>query len=97
MAVPRRRSRNAIHAMWRPRCRAEASYGDDVLQLVIATGCLTKLVGNPEITRYLAAYHPEFLDKFRAIITGGLPYRRPQTQKAADQGFPRSAACLGLR
>jgi ParB-like chromosome segregation protein Spo0J len=47
----------------------EASYGDDVLQLVIATGYLTKLVGNADITRYLAAHHPEFLEEFRAIIS----------------------------
>ncbi len=47
----------------------EASYGDDVLQLVIATGYLSKLVSNPEIERYLSAYHPEFLEEFRAIIT----------------------------
>ena len=46
----------------------EASYGDDVLQLVIATGYLAKLVGNPEIERYLSTYHPEFLEEFRAII-----------------------------
>lgn len=56
----------------------EASYGDDVLQLVIAIGYLTKLVGNPEITRYLAAYQPEFLDEFRTIIAAA----------SLDQGGP---------
>ncbi len=46
----------------------EASYGDDVLNLVIATGYLSKLVSNPEITRYLSAHHPEYLEGFKTII-----------------------------
>jgi len=47
----------------------EASYGDDVLHLVIASGYLSRLVGNPEIERYLKARHPEILEEFRAIIS----------------------------
>jgi ParB-like chromosome segregation protein Spo0J len=46
----------------------ETSYGDDVLHLVIASGYLSRLVGNPEIERYLRARHGEILDEFRAII-----------------------------
>jgi ParB-like chromosome segregation protein Spo0J len=46
----------------------EASYGDDVLHLVIASGYLSRLVGNPEIERYMRGRHPEILDEFRAII-----------------------------
>jgi len=47
----------------------EASYGDDVLHLVIASGYLSRLVANPEIERFLQSRHPEILDEFRAIIT----------------------------
>ncbi len=47
----------------------EASYGDDVLHLVIASGYLARLVGNAEIERYLRGRHPEILDEFRAIIS----------------------------
>ena len=47
----------------------EASYGDDVLHLVIASGYLARLIGNPEIERFLKARHPEILEEFRAIIT----------------------------
>ncbi|MFI4976611.1 MAG: plasmid partitioning protein RepB C-terminal domain-containing protein [Caulobacterales bacterium] len=47
----------------------EASYGDDVLHLVIASGYLARLIGNPEIERFLQSRHPEILDEFRAIIT----------------------------
>jgi len=46
----------------------EASYGDDVLNLVIATGYLSKLVANSEIVRYLESRHQEYLDEFRGII-----------------------------
>jgi len=46
----------------------EASYGDDVLNLVIATGYLSKLVANPEIARYLESRHPEYINEFRVII-----------------------------
>lgn len=46
----------------------ETSYGDDVLHLVIASGYLSRLVGNPEIERYMRGRHPEILDEFRAII-----------------------------
>lgn len=46
----------------------EESYGDDILHLVVASGYLSKLVGNSEIERFLAQRYPEFLDEFRAII-----------------------------
>jgi ParB-like chromosome segregation protein Spo0J len=47
----------------------ESRYGEDVLQLVIASGYLSKLMGNPEIKRYLTQHHPEILTEFRAIIS----------------------------
>ena len=47
----------------------EASYGDDVLNLVVATSYLSKLIANPEIDRYLLGHYPEFLEKFRVIIS----------------------------
>jgi ParB-like chromosome segregation protein Spo0J len=47
----------------------EASYGDDVLHLVIASGYLARLIGNPAIERFLQTRHPEILDEFRAIIS----------------------------
>nr|WP_068428070.1 plasmid partitioning protein RepB C-terminal domain-containing protein [Magnetospirillum sp. XM-1]CUW37165.1 conserved protein of unknown function\ len=47
----------------------EASYGDDVLQLVIATGYLSKLITNPEIETYLMKNHPELLEEFRVIVS----------------------------
>ena len=46
----------------------ESQYGDDVLHLVIASGYLSKLVGNK---RYLGQHHPEFLAEFASIISAG--------------------------
>lgn len=62
------RMEREMEALHRDFKAVEASYGEDVLQLVIATGYIAKLVANPEIERYLSTYHPEFLEEFRAII-----------------------------
>ncbi len=37
----------------------ESFFGDDVLHLVIASGYLSRLIGNAEIHRYLESRHPE--------------------------------------
>ena len=57
----------------------EATYGDDVLLLVIATGYLSKLVGNRKVERYLSHNQPEILSEFRSIITAAAP-ERPSTK-----------------
>lgn len=46
----------------------ETSYGDDVLHLVIASGYVSKLVGNREIERYLSQHHVELLTELRSIV-----------------------------
>lgn len=46
----------------------EASYGDDVLHLVVASGYLNRLLSNPLIERHLVTRHPELVDELRAII-----------------------------
>jgi ParB-like chromosome segregation protein Spo0J len=47
----------------------DATYGDDVLVLVIAVGYLSKLVANRKIERYLSQHHVEILSQFRSIIS----------------------------
>lgn len=47
----------------------ESRYGEDVLQLVIASGYLSKVVRNPGVKRYLTQHHPEILTEFHAIIS----------------------------
>lgn len=49
----------------------EASYGDDVLHLVIVSGYLSKLIGNANVEQYLKANHAELLTEFLAIIAAG--------------------------
>ena len=47
----------------------DATYGDDVLVLVIAAGYLSKLVANRKVERYLSQHHAEILSHFRSIIS----------------------------
>jgi ParB-like chromosome segregation protein Spo0J len=45
-----------------------ASYGDTVPNLVVASGYLSSLMGNPRVSRYLERHHPEILAEFQAIV-----------------------------
>jgi hypothetical protein len=46
-----------------------ASYGDTVLNLVVASGYVSSLIGNPRVSRYLERHHPEILTEFEAIVS----------------------------
>ncbi|MFV0622683.1 plasmid partitioning protein RepB C-terminal domain-containing protein [Sphingomonas sp. ac-8] len=46
----------------------EATFGDDVLQLVLASRYLGRLIGNANIAAYLESRHPEILGEFRTIV-----------------------------
>ncbi len=48
---------------------AEQSYGQDVLNLVLARGYLAKLMANDSILRYLTKHHPDVLNEFDAIVS----------------------------
>jgi ParB-like chromosome segregation protein Spo0J len=45
-----------------------ASYGDTVLNLVVAAGYLSSLIGNSRVSGYLERHHLEILTEFRAIV-----------------------------
>lgn len=62
------RMEREMEALQRDFKAVESSYGDDVLNLVIASGYLSKIISNRRIERYLAQHHAEILDEFRAII-----------------------------
>lgn len=47
---------------------AEESYGQDVLNLVLARGFLVRLLGNSAVVRYLKHRQPEMLREFEAIV-----------------------------
>ncbi len=46
----------------------EESYGQDVLNLVLARGFLVRLLGNSAIVRYLKQRQPDVLREFEAIV-----------------------------
>ena len=46
-----------------------ASYGDTVLNLVVASGYLSSLVGNARVSGYLERHYPEILSEFSAIVS----------------------------
>ncbi|ASL39141.1 chromosome partitioning protein ParB [Acetobacter oryzifermentans] len=47
----------------------EATFGDDVLQLVLASRYLGRLIQNTNIVGYLEARHPEIIVEFRTIVS----------------------------
>jgi hypothetical protein len=47
---------------------AEQSYGEDILNLVVARGYIGKLIDNPQVMRYLRKYHEEVLEQFQNIV-----------------------------
>ena len=46
----------------------EASYGNEVLNLVLARGYLAKLLGNARVVRYLAQNFADIFRELQAII-----------------------------
>jgi ParB-like chromosome segregation protein Spo0J len=46
----------------------EQTYGQDVLNLVLAKGYLAKLLENQSVARYLKQYQPDVLAEFEAIV-----------------------------
>jgi hypothetical protein len=47
---------------------AEQSYGEDVLNLVLARGYLQKLLENTHVNQFLRRHQPEILAEFEAIV-----------------------------
>lgn len=47
----------------------EATFGDDVLQLVLASRYLQRLIENKNVSAYLESRHPEILAEFRTIMS----------------------------
>jgi hypothetical protein len=46
----------------------EATYGNDVLNLVVVVGYLRKLLENPRVARHLASRHPEIHSEFQKLV-----------------------------
>jgi hypothetical protein len=43
-------------------------YGDTVLNLAVASGYVSSLIGNPRVRLLLYHHHPEILTEFKAIV-----------------------------
>jgi len=63
-----------------------ASYGDTVLNLVVASGYLS--IGNPRLSGYLERNHLEILTQFRAIVAA-------TSLEESDSGVSEEPAFLG--
>jgi hypothetical protein len=46
----------------------EQTYGQDVLNLVLAKGYLAKLLENASAQQYVAEHHPDLMAEFESII-----------------------------
>ena len=47
----------------------DATFGDDVLQLVLSARYLQRLIENDNVIAYLEARHPDIADEFRTIVS----------------------------
>ncbi len=47
---------------------AENTYGEDVLNLVLARGYVAKLIQNEQVTRYLSRHHSDLLEEFATLV-----------------------------
>lgn len=73
----------------------EMTYGEDLLNLIIATGYLSKLISNPRISRYLDENHPEMLRQFDVIVQAG-SLESSSTQSVAAPRRQRPHTVFGV-
>jgi hypothetical protein len=66
---------------------AEENYGSDLLNLVVAKGYLTKLLGNDAVKRYITRHEPEILEHFELVVNTVSMEEAVQQQLEADGEF----------
>lgn len=59
---------NEMASLRRQYKLVEQTYGQDVLNLVLARGYLAKLLANEAVHRYLRQHHAELLEEFESIV-----------------------------
>jgi ParB-like chromosome segregation protein Spo0J len=62
------RMEREMEALQRDFKAVETTYGDAVLNLVVASGYIGKLIATPRLCRYMERRHPEILTEFQAIV-----------------------------
>ena len=71
---------------------AEKSYGSELLNLVVAKGYITKLVGNEAVRSWLARTAPEILEQFELVInTTSMEEALDQQAQEEGQSAPGSS------
>jgi len=70
---------------------AEISYGSDLLNLVVAKGYLTKLLGNDVVKSYITRHEPEILEHFELVVNTVSMEEAVQQQLEADGDFEEDA------
>ena len=63
---------------------AEENYGSDLLNLVVAKGYLTKLLGNDAVKSYITRHEPEILEHFELVVNTVSMEEAVQQQLEAD-------------
>ena len=66
---------------------AEENYGSDLLNLVVAKGYLTKLLGNDAVKSYITQHEPEILEHFELVVNTVSMEETVQQQLEADGEF----------
>jgi len=54
---------------WRDDSKATEGHCADVLNLVVASGYVSRLIGNQAIENYLGQHHSEILEEFKRIVS----------------------------
>lgn len=63
---------------------AEQNYGSELLNLVVAKGYLTKLIGNEAVKSYVGRHAPEILEQFELVVNTLSMEEALQQQDAAS-------------
>jgi ParB-like chromosome segregation protein Spo0J len=75
---------NQVQVLYRD---AEENYGSDLLNLVVAKGYLTKLLGNEAVKSYITRHEPEILEQFELVVNTVSMEEAVQQQLEADGEF----------
>jgi len=59
-----------MEALQRDLKSVEETYGNEVLNLVLARGYLTKLLNNARVVRYMSQHYPEILSELQTVSEG---------------------------
>jgi hypothetical protein len=70
---------------------AEENYGSDLLNLVVAKGYLTKLLGDDAVKSYITRHEPEILEHFELVVNTVSMEEAVQQQLEADGEFEEGA------